>query len=156
MTVHFHHFDRSVWPSWTVHFDPRPSTLDVISTMHSKAFVLTALKYFTNYLSYINITFQFIFPFNQNFPISDRTFQFHGGISNLKLSNFSFFQLPFPTTRIPTSFIVKVRVLFNFEILNSDFLTKFWRNYRQSLQRLSTRVCKYFRPESLEESEILL
>ena len=40
--------------------------------------------------------------------------------------------------------------LFHLEILNSDFLTKFWRNYRQSLQRLSTRVCKYFRPfESL-------
>ena len=40
--------------------------------------------------------------------------------------------------------------LFHLEILNSDFLTKFWRNYRQSLQRLSTRVCKYFRHESME------
>ena len=30
--------------------------------------------------------------------------------------------------------------LFHLKILNSDFLTKFWRNYRQSLQRLSTRV----------------
>ena len=39
---------------------------------------------------------------------------------------------------------------FGLEILNSDFLTKFWRYSRQSLQRLSTRVCKYFRPfESL-------
>ena len=37
--------------------------------------------------------------------------------------------------------------LFNIEILKTDFLTKFWRYYLQSLQRLSTRVCKYFRPK---------
>ena len=41
---------------------------------------------------------------------------------------------------------------FHLEILNSDFLTKFWRYYHQSVQRLSTRVSKYFRPfESLQE-----
>ena len=41
--------------------------------------------------------------------------------------------------------------LFHLEILNTDFLAKVWGYYLQSLQRLSTKVCKYFRPfESLQ------
>ena len=48
---------------------------------------------------------------------------------------------------------------FNLEILNTDFLTKFWRHYLQSLQRLSTRVgAKVFadsREKSLQTLEVI-
>ena len=46
--------------------------------------------------------------------------------------------------------------LFHLEILNTDFLAKVWGYYLQSLQRLSTKVCKYFRPfESLQKTFLL-
>ena len=51
LTVHF--LNRSVWPSWTVHFDPIPFTLEVISTMHSTASVPTAFISFTHNLYYM-------------------------------------------------------------------------------------------------------
>ena len=57
LTVHF--FNRSVRPSWTVHFEPRPFTLEVISTMHSTASVPTAFIYFTHNLSYMIQLYQF-------------------------------------------------------------------------------------------------
>ena len=84
----------------------------------------------TNYLSHINLTFQLqsqllncndsfqvksnlssqnlhqsLSNFGPNFPIS--FFQFQIGLTNLKLSHFSFFQLPFSTTCIPGGFTVK-------------------------------------------------
>ena len=110
------------------------------------------------YLSYISSTFQLLLTFptslihsklNQKFisyfPNSARTFQlysfqFHNGFSNLKLSNFSFFQLPFPTTRIP--YLVRLliatgtfsnRWLILFEIMQNEF-TSF------RLRRLSAKT----------------
>ena len=85
----------TVLPSWTVHFDPRPFTFGVISTMPSIAFVSTALSYFTfsnqfNFPTSIYIfnlscsfpTSMILSKLNQIFPTSSVTFQLRVLLSN--------------------------------------------------------------------------
>ena len=60
-------------------------------------------KIFPKLVSFAEVfpTLAVTFQFQLNFPTSSRTFQLHSFQFYVELSNFSFFQLPFPTTRIP-------------------------------------------------------